>query len=165
MKINKLSVGLVLLFALFLTLFFPILFAALNIWPFVGKGTLALYIVAKVLVSVALVMVFLMIYLRKLNHYFSYLNLWITLILQLLPLVIRLIGLLDHIEAMLPYGWIISLFVLIVSLFVYGIVFIMYKHQGDKYTQTLNNVRSAEINVQNDSTYFDDNGDLKGPGH
>lgn len=94
--------------------------------------------------------------------YFSYLNLWITIVLQLLPVFIRLIGLFDHIEAMLPYGWIISLFVCVVSMFVYVILFLMYKHQGDRYTQTLNNVRSKEIEVQDSDSYFDEHGNLKG---
>lgn len=162
MKINKLSTIIVLSFTLFLTLFFPILFACLHFWEFVGGGTLAIYIVSKVFASLALIFVFALIFLRKLNMYFSYLNLWITIVLQLLPVFIRLIGLFDHIEAMLPYGWIISLFVCVVSMFVYVILFLMYKHQGDRYTQTLNNVRSKEIEVQDSDSYFDEHGNLKG---
>lgn len=163
MKISKVSVTVSVLFILFLVLFFPILFACLNIWPFIGGGTLAIYIVTKVLSTIALIGIFLLIYLRKLNMYFSYLNLWITLILQLLPVIVRLIGLLDNIPAMLPYGWIISLFVSVVALFVYVIVFIMYKDQGDRYTNTLKSVKSQEIEINDSSSYFDENGNLKGP--
>lgn len=176
---NKVFGIVALLFAVVLSIILPIIFELNGILvftnakyieegvePIVLMGDLILYIISKVLVSIALLVVGGSIISGKNFVAHSILALPLTLGVQLLPLVNRLIAQISwlQVEQLSTWFWSINLLITIIVLFVYVLLVFILKLNSDKTKEVEEFAKPQEIKVQPTTSYLDDNGDLKGPG-